>query len=454
MNDKTIQADTPASQPTPSKEQPSILFACASNILDITSGAALSMRTLLASLAARGFRSVALQGMVFDSPQGGEHVIKAGEDHKDKQVLRTKVLGVEHLIIRTGVTQRPDMTCKEQEIFITRFREEIKARRPDMLILWGGMLLEMTMMREAREAGIPVIFYLVNGGYKNKETFKYTSVIVTDTEATAKLYKERLGLTCHPVGKFIDTNLIKAPQRKPDFITFINPSFEKGVNVFMPLAKLAQTELPQARFLVVQSRGRWTSALKVLKYRPEDFPNVRVIGHQKDMRGVYGATRALLLPSVWHESGARVIPEALLNGIPIIASDSGGSAELIGSAGRVFALPEEVREKRDQRAPDEVVRPWLEEIRKVVTDEAHYQKLTAAADKEAARHDLQRSTDRFIAAVRGAVMESKGIAIPATASASANGAAHAAGAATELAQALHKKKSAQAAKRRHVKKKA
>ncbi|MES2999413.1 MAG: glycosyltransferase family 4 protein [Pseudomonadota bacterium] len=423
----------------PAAKQPSILFACASNILDITSGAALSMRTLLGSLVASGFRAVALQATVFDSAQGGEHVIKAGEDHKDKKFLRTVVFGVEHIIVRTKATFRPEMTCGEQELFLQRFRAELRERRPDMIILWGGMLLEMTMMREAREAGIPVVFYLVNGGYNHLETFKYATVIVTDTEATAQLYKERLGLTCHPIGKFIDTSLIKAAERKPEFITFINPSLEKGVNVFMPLAKLAQTELPEAKFLVVQSRGRWGNALKTLGYEATDFPNVKVIGHQKDMRAVYGPTRALLLPSVWHESGARVIPEALLNGIPVLASNSGGSAELVGKAGRIFDLPEIVKDKRGERAADDVVRPWLDEIRKILQDPAHYDQLCAAAQEESGKHDLKGNTRRFIAAVGPYVLASQNVK---PTPAAVNGP-------SELAVALQKKK-ANEARRRHA----
>ena len=380
-------------------DRPSILFASPMNVLDITSGASLSMRTLLAAMAAKGFRAVALQATMFDSPQGGAHVLKAGEVHKDKKILRTHVLGVEHIILRTAATFRPLMTCGEQELFLRCFREELRRRRPDMVILWGALLLEMTVMREAREAGIPVIFYLVNSGYKEKEAFRYASVVVTDTQATADLYKERFGMDCKPTGKFIDVGLIKAPVRRPEFMTFINPSFEKGVNVFMPLAKLAARECPEIKFLVVQSRGRWATALKVLKLEASDFPNVKVIGHQRDMRPVYAATRALLLPSLWFESGARVIPEALLNGVPILASDTGGSRELVGQGGVMFTLPEEVREKRGIPAGEEVLRPWLEEVKRIWHDEAYYAELARRAAKEGENHDIQHSTARFLNAV-------------------------------------------------------
>ena len=390
-------------------DRPSILFCSPMNILDITSGAALSMRTLLSSLAGRGWRCVALQAQMYDSAQGGEHVDAAAdaEDVKGKHILRSQVLGVEHLIVRTKARSRPDMTSAEEETFIRRFYEEIALRRPDMIILWGGLMLEMVVMREARLANIPVVFYLVNAGYKHKETFRDVAVIVTDTQATADLYKERHGLVCHPTGKFIDPKLVVPEQRKPEFITFINPSFEKGVNVFMPLAKLAAKEAPEIKFLVVQSRGRWGAALQVLKFEPSDFPNVRVIGHQRNMRPVYGATKALLLPSVWHESGARVIAEALINDIPVLASRTGGSSELVGSGGVIFDLPDIVKDKRGEPASEEVVRPWLEEIKRIWHDPEYYAQLVAKVAIEAKQHNIEHNTDRFIAAVTPAVRQGK-----------------------------------------------
>lgn len=412
----TLQIESTSTTKTPDKpkssdnKQPSILYCVPANILDISSGAALSQRTLMIALAQKGFRAVALQATVFDSVHGGEHIMKAAEAAKDKKILRSMTYGVEHIIIRTKGTRRGEMNCSEQELYLQRFRAEIKLRKPDMVFMWGGMLLEMTMMREAREAGVPVIFYLVNGGYKNKETFKYVSQVVTDTEATAKLYKERMGLDCKVVGKFIDPGLVKAKvDRRPNFITFINPSFEKGVSVFMPLAKLAAKECPEIKFLVVQSRGRWANALHQLKFKHEEFPNVKVIGHQTDMRPVYASTRTLLLPSLWHESGARVIAESQLNGIPILASNTGGSAELVGQGGKIFDLPELVKEKKTElHVTEDDLRPWLEEIKRHWHDADYYAQMCKQVEIEAAQHDISRNADRFVKAVGPMVLSSKG----------------------------------------------
>ncbi len=391
--------------------RPSILYCVPANVLDISSGAALSQRTLMASLVTKGFRAVALEALVFDSVYGGEHVLKASEQAPDKKLLRSVVNGVEHIMIRTEAHRRGLMTANEQELYIRRFRAELRYRRPDMLFMWGGMMLEMTMMREARDLGIPVVFYLVNGGYKNIETFKYVSIIVTDTQATADLYKERFGFNLRVVGKFIDPALVipKVP-RRPDFMTFINPSFEKGVSVFMPMAKILAREAPEIKLLVVQSRGRWGNALKILGFKPEDFPNVRIIWHQTDMRPVYASTRALLLPSLWHESGARVIAEAQLNGIPILGSNTGGTAELIGRGGCVFDIPEDVRENKTKLlVKEETLRPWIEEIKRIWHDQDYYNALVKQVEEEAVQHDLSRNTDRFIAAVAPYVLESKGL---------------------------------------------
>jgi hypothetical protein len=259
--------------------RPRVLYACPNSLLDGSNGAALSMRTLLGALAARGIAATALQATIFDAPAAAAPVLEAAAAHQDKRLVRTFAHGVEHILVRTASTARPQMTSEEQEVFLRAFREEIAARPPGAVILWGAMLLEMTIAREAREADIPVVFYLVNDGYREAATFRDAAVIVTDSRATALLYQARLGLECVNVGNFIDETAVVAPERRPEYVTFVNPSFEKGVNVFMPLARLARAELPEAKFLVVQSRGRWSEALDILGYTPADFPNVKVLGH-------------------------------------------------------------------------------------------------------------------------------------------------------------------------------
>jgi glycosyltransferase involved in cell wall biosynthesis len=128
------------------------------------------------------------------------------------------------------------------------------------------------------------------------------------------------------------------------------------------------------------------------------------------MRPIYATTRALLLPSLWHESGARVIAEAHINGIPVLASNTGGSAELVGRGGLLFDLPTEVTEKKTQAVvTEETIRPWIEAIRRIWHDPEYYAALCAEVEREAVKHDMSHSADRFIAAAAPLVLQSLGV---------------------------------------------
>ncbi len=77
---------------------------------------------------------------------------------------------------------------------------------------------------------------------------------------------------------------------------------------------------------------------------PQALPNVIVTPPQADMRPVYGRARVLLAPSLWWESGARVIAEAMLNGIPAFVTAHGGSPEMAGEGGITLQLPPQFHE--------------------------------------------------------------------------------------------------------------
>jgi len=387
-----------AEAPTVGRPARSILYASPFNLFDVTSGASLSIRTLLAGLVGAGWRAAALQAMIFDSPEGGERVRAIANQHPDKKFIETEVDGVRHVIARTVATSRGAMTSAEEQGYFHRLRSEIARHRPDMVMLWGNMLLERAIVALARSAGIPTVFYLANPQYRSNDAFAGFSLVVTDSEATARLYRERNGIQAVPVGKFIDARAVKAAQRVPKYFTYVTPAIPKGIAVFAALAARARAQLPGVRFLVVEGRGKWADALGSVGYSPDEFPNVEVLGAQRDMRRVYAQTRALLLPSLWHESGARVIPEALLNGIPVLAADTGGSAELLGDGGFLFEVPRAVREHPTRRVADDVVEPWLREIGRLAGDEAFYAQACGRAERAAAAHELSRSVGRFAAA--------------------------------------------------------
>ena len=65
-------------------------------------------------------------------------------------------------------------------------------------------------------------------------------------------------------------------------------------------------------------------------------------GKVEDPRQFLAVTRLLLYPSVWEESFGRTIVEAMINGVPVVASQRGALEEVVGMGGVVVPIPEEV----------------------------------------------------------------------------------------------------------------
>ena len=110
-------------------------------------------------------------------------------------------------------------------------------------------------------------------------------------------------------------------RKRADRITFINLIDIKGVDIFWEIARL----MPNQKFLaVLGGYGEQKLPEKIL-------PNVEVIKNTSDMKKVYDRTRILLVPSKY-ESWGRVGVEAMVSGIPVIASETPGLRESLGDA--------------------------------------------------------------------------------------------------------------------------
>jgi glycosyltransferase involved in cell wall biosynthesis len=376
-----------------------ILFSAINCSLDASNGAAISIRTLLRLLGRYGVECRSFSASVFDRPIPGsvaDNLLATGalpvEEPGYPQTLWLGLdEGVEHYIVQTrGMTQTALSVGEEQTLF-NRVLLTLDRYQPDVLLLYGARRYERSLLKKARERGIATVFNLVNPGYSKIEDFQHVDMVFTDTAATAALYKERLGLDCRVIGKFIERPEMPKKAQAPEYITFVNPAASKGVTLFLRIVELAAQVLPEAKFLVVESRASLADAEARTGLNVSALGNVKCIGLQRDMGPVFAASKVVLMPSVWHESGARVIVEASSLGIPLVATRRGGTPELAGDAAILIDPPEPLTTDHWLVPPLIEAIPWVEALRTLLTEPevyAHYRK-AALAQWETHNPDLR-----------------------------------------------------------------
>jgi glycosyltransferase involved in cell wall biosynthesis len=171
------------------------------------------------------------------------------------------------------------------------------------------------------------------------------------------------------------------------FVTMVNPCVIKGRAIFLELAR----RFPEVAFAAVPTWGGANKDLQLIK----DLPNVRVIPPSERIDDILSQTRILLAPSLWGEAFGQIVTEAMLRGIPVLASDSGGLPE--AKLGTDYVLPvrliegyepvldEQKRIEYVPIVPEQDVDPWEAALREVLTERTVYERVAeesrAAASK-------------------------------------------------------------------------
>src|SRR5258708_12972394 len=113
-------------------------------------------------------------------------------------------------------------------------------------------------------------------------------------------------------------------------ITMINPCAVKGISIFRgTAARMGDWELG-----VVRGWGTTSDDRRALAR----LTNVRLLPNAKSIDEVLARARLLLMPSLWYEGFGLIVMEAMLRGIPVVSSDSGGLVEAKHGTGYVIGV--------------------------------------------------------------------------------------------------------------------
>lgn len=179
-------------------------------------------------------------------------------------------------------------------------------------------------------------------------------------------------------------------EEKHTHVTFVNPSPEKGLSIFMRLAEM----MPETQFLAVKSVA-WTKPWHEQVLRK--LPNVKLQAATERVEDYLKLTRVLIVPSVWQEAFGLVATEAQLRGVPVVSTDVCGLAEAnrvpataVGKLPIVYdqrthelVLGMTMDEAEAALSPERAGCLTMEQWRQTAVNQESYQKVAEEAEVEA-----------------------------------------------------------------------
>ena len=281
---------------------------------------------------------------------------------------------------------------QEQNVALDCLVNELTADRvPDIVYTYGGRREENARRMRLHDRGAVVLFGLNNWAYLHAAKDFFSPPWGTDGVIVASEYLRR----CYQSSGFVlpactaafptpmTMETVMATKRTtPGAVTFVNPTLDKGVMVFVRIADELARRRPDIPLLVVESRGRASALWEAARFAAVDLtrhPNLRVIPSLPLPRDVFALTRILLMPSVWDEPSGRLIAEAMFNGVPPIVSDRGGMPDECRGAGFVIALPRHIQPENTLPLTAIEAEPWIETIVRLWDSPEAYEAASIAA---------------------------------------------------------------------------
>jgi surfactin synthase thioesterase subunit/glycosyltransferase involved in cell wall biosynthesis len=179
------------------------------------------------------------------------------------------------------------------------------------------------------------------------------------------------------------------------FVVMVNPCAVKGISIFLALAERA----PLLEFAAVPTWGTSAQDLAELRRRR----NITVIDPVENLDDLFRQARVLLVPSLWAEARSRIVVEAMLRGVPVIASDTGGLKE--AKLGVPYLLPvnpiTQYQSTLDENmvpvaaVPEQDIAPWLDALERLTEDRGHWEEISAQSRAAALKYASSLTVEPF-----------------------------------------------------------
>lgn len=375
---------------------PKVLFLSESCLFDSSSGAALTVRAILAALVAEGWDARVATLNCCDGDR--EYPLGAVNEALDPAESSGKAITVydgpvPHDIWVARSTRHRKLRPWELRAYLEMAEDRLESFNPDIVLTYSSELLRPLLAR-AQRYGAQTVFYVANPAVLRKPgaQLPFVDHLIVPSGFVAGLCQQILGKSAYVLGNIVpraldgQANLSpeRIAQRRNRYVTLINPTPQKGGLFFINIAAQASFIAPDVKFRAVESRwGR--SNWDAIGVADIDLDRIAWHPHTNDMTGIYKEASLILVPSLWEEASARVIAEALLAGVPVLAMRNGGMPEQLGEGGFLFELPPELAENHLENPRSEHVLRWTQFIKVLMEKDALYEQAVKLALREAER---------------------------------------------------------------------
>ncbi|MFO0679225.1 MAG: glycosyltransferase [Polyangiaceae bacterium] len=362
----------------------SILFASEHPLVDPSNGASRTMRTFLRVLVEAGWTAATCDGGRHGMPdatsgmgavfeRAGVAVVSSsfGKMGARATIRRARVDGIEVTNVTPETAGRDDSPPPHDVAnWFAVYDAVLRARKPDVVVTYGGGPTGRRLLRMARERGARTAFALFNTNYRFADLFDNVDRTLVPADFMRRHYRELLDLDPAIVRDPVDARELEGAPDERRYLTFVSPVAAKGAGIAARLFEVLARKRPDIPCLVVEGRATIASRDQFVRFVGPGA-NVSVMPTTKDPRHFLAKTKMLLMPSLAEPSG-RTAAEAMILGIPVLAANTGGLVETVADGGFLVDLPPRFVPGSELVATPEEVEPWLRIVERSWDDPAFF----------------------------------------------------------------------------------
>lgn len=267
----------------------------------------------------------------------------------------------------------------------------IKQTRSDVLLAHDADRLTADALRRGHQQGLRTALRLRDRGPHDPGAVLAADALLVPSHALAAELHESTGRPCLVLPDFLDPSTVRADAGNPKYLAYFDPSPATGLAAFARIADELGRLRPDIPLLVVAGpEGR--TALDACGLDLKRHNTVNLMRTPADPRVAWGRVRAALVPDLDGSCPTDAVVAALLNGLPVVASDRGALPEVLGGSGTIVPLPDRLTAATMLLPTAEEVAPWVEAIVRLWDGQAHHDEQRHRAEVEARRWTLDKQT--------------------------------------------------------------